>query len=70
MVHFNFLATVTSSGSATGPLSCLSVLVCNVGVLWLNGMMDQDVVWYGGIGLGPGDIVLDGVTGVLVNKRT
>jgi len=22
--------------------------------------MDQDVTWYGGIGLGPGDIVLDG----------
>jgi len=27
-------------------LSCLSV--CNVGVLWPNGWMDQDVTWYGG----------------------
>ena len=25
-------------------LSCLSV--CNVGVLWPNGLMDQDVTWY------------------------
>jgi len=39
---------------------CLSVLsVCNVGILWPNGWMDQDATWYGG-GLGPGDIVLDG----------
>jgi len=30
-------------------LSCLSVLsVCNVGVLWPNGWMDQDATWYGG----------------------
>jgi len=28
--------------------------------LWLHGWMDQDVTWYGGIGLGPGDTVLDG----------
>jgi len=27
-------------------------------VLWPNGCMDQDATWYG-IGLGPGDIVLD-----------
>jgi len=28
---------------------CLSVcLVCNVGVLWLNGCMDQDETWYAG----------------------
>jgi len=27
-------------------LSCLSV--CNVGVLWPNGWMDQDATWYGG----------------------
>jgi len=34
---------------ATGPLSCLSSLsVCNVGVLWPNGWMDQDAIWYGG----------------------
>jgi len=25
-----------------------------------NGCMDQDVTWYGAIGLGPGDFVLDG----------
>jgi len=56
-----FWATVTSNGSpyATGPLSCLSCLpVCNVGVLWPNGWMDKDATWYGGIGLGPGDVVL------------
>jgi len=29
-----------------GPLSVLSV--CNVGVLWPNGPMDQDTTWYGG----------------------
>jgi len=27
-------------------LSCLSV--CNVGVLWQNGWMDQDATWHGG----------------------
>ena len=37
---------------------CLSVLsVCNVGVLWLNGWMDQDETWHG---LCPGHTVLDG----------
>jgi len=46
---------------AIGPMSCLSVLfVCNVGVLWPNGWMDQDITWYGGTGLGPDDIVVDG----------
>ena len=47
----DFWATVTNNGSpyATGPLSYLSVLsVCNVGVLRLNGWMDQDATWYGG----------------------
>jgi len=37
---------------AVGPLSCpvcLSVLsVCDVGVLWQNGWMDQDETWHGG----------------------
>jgi len=33
--------------------------VCNVGVLWPNGWMDQDATWYE-IGLGSGDIVLEG----------
>jgi len=34
---------------AIGPLSCLSVLSgCDVGVLWLNGWIDQDEAWYGG----------------------
>ena len=28
------------------------------GVLWPNGWMDRGATWYGGIGLGPGDIVL------------
>jgi len=33
---------------AIGPLSCLScpvLSVCNVGVLWSNGWMDQDETW-------------------------
>jgi len=40
----------------------MSVLsVCNIGVLWLNGWMDQDETWHAEqIGLGPGHIVLDG----------
>jgi len=33
--------------------------VYNVGVLWPNSWMDQDDTWYGGMGLGPGHIVLD-----------
>jgi len=53
-----FCAVVTSNGSpyATGPfvLSVLSVSlsvclsVCNVGVLWPNGWMDQVSTWRGG----------------------
>jgi len=31
---------------ATGPLSC--VPVCNVGVLWPNGWIDEDATWCGG----------------------
>jgi len=44
----DFWATVTSNGSpcAMGPLSVLSV--CNVGVLWPNGWMDQDATWHTG----------------------
>jgi len=34
--------------------------VCDVGVLWPNDWMDQDETWHGGIGFGPGHIVLDG----------
>jgi len=37
---------------------CPVVSVCNVGVLWPNGWMDQDETWHGGR-LGPGRIVLD-----------
>jgi len=38
---------------------CLSV--CNIGVLWPNGWMDQeDATWGTEVGLGPGHIVLDG----------
>jgi len=33
------------SRCAIGPLSLLSV--CNVGVLWPSGWMDQDSIWYG-----------------------
>jgi len=46
---FSFWATITSNGPpfAIGLFSCLSVLsVCNVGVLWPNGWMDQDATWY------------------------
>jgi len=41
---------------------CLSCHVCDVGVLWKNGWMDQDETWHAGRGvrLGPGHIVLDG----------
>jgi len=42
---------------------CLSLCpvcpVCNVGVLWPNGWMDQDATWYAGRS-GAGLIVLDG----------
>jgi len=38
---------------------CVCLSVSNVGVLWPNGCMDQDATWYGGIALGPGDIVAD-----------
>ena len=49
-----------SSPYATGTLSRLSVCpVCNVGILWPNGWMDQDATWCGG-SLGPGGIVFDG----------
>jgi len=61
LFFYYFWATITSNGlpCAMGPLSVsLSVTlsdVCNVGVLWPNGWMNQDATWYG-----PGDIVLDG----------
>jgi len=41
-------------------LSHISCLVCDVGVLWPNGWMDQDETWHLGIGLGPSHIVLYG----------
>jgi len=40
---------------------CLSCLpVCNVCVYLPNGWMDQNETYHGGIGIGPGHIVLDG----------
>ena len=39
---------------------CPVCSVCDVGVLWPNGSMDQDETWHAGIGLGPVHIVLDG----------
>jgi len=51
-----FCTTIRSNGSPV-VLSVLSV--CNVDVFWPNGWMDQDATWYE-VGLGPGDIVLDG----------
>jgi len=40
---------------------CLSCLfVCDIGVLWPNGWVDQDDTWHAdSLGLGPGHIVLD-----------
>jgi len=47
---------------------CLSYLsVCNVGVLWPNGWMDQDATWYTEVGLG--DIVLDMGTQLSATER-
>ena len=50
-----------------GPLSDQSVCltrrvlsVCNIGVLWPNGWMDQDETWHGGIRLGPKHTVCNG----------
>ena len=50
-----------------GPFSVQSVSltrrvlsVCNIGVLWPNGWMDQDETWHGGIRLGPKHIVFNG----------
>jgi len=37
---------------------CPVLSVCNVGVLWPNGWMDQDENWHK-VGLGHGHIVLD-----------
>jgi len=56
-----FWADCLRNGSpyAIGPLSVSVCPVCNVGVLWPNGWMDQDETWHGGR-LGPGHIVLDG----------
>jgi len=38
---------------------CHVLSVCNIGVLWPNGWMDQDATWYGD-SLCPGDVVVDG----------
>jgi len=55
-----FWATVTNNGSpyATGALSCLSV--CNVGVLWPYRLDGLTMPLGTEVGLGSGDIVLDG----------
>jgi len=47
---FHFLATVcrTFRYNAIGPLSYPVCPVCDVGVLWPNGWMDQDETWHGG----------------------
>jgi len=39
--------------------SCPVCLVCDVGVLWPNGRMDQDETWML-VGLDPGHFALDG----------
>ena len=46
--HYNqrFILCYGTAALSVG-LSCLSVLsVCNIGVLWPNGWMDQDATWY------------------------
>ena len=48
-------------------LSCLSV--CNVGVLWPNGLTDQDETWQAGRPR-PGHIVLDGDPAPLPQRGT
>jgi len=65
---YNFWATVCKTVRPVLWDRCLSVLsVCDVGVLWPNGWMDQDETWYAAplpkgreVGLGPGDTVLYG----------
>jgi len=59
--NYYFWATVTSNGSpyATGPLSCLpclsvTLVYCSKTVGWIKMPLGMEV------GLGPGDIVLDG----------
>ena len=49
---------------------CVSCHVCDVGVLWKNGWMDQDETWHAdrGVRLGPGHIVLDGDSAPLSPK--
>jgi len=56
-----FLAKTVRPMLSDRCLSCLSVClsVCNVGVLWPNGEMDQDAIGTE-VGLGPGHMVLDG----------
>ena len=52
---------------------CLSVLsVCDVGVLWPNGWMDQDKTWHAcrSASSGPGHIVLDGDPAPLSQRGT
>jgi len=43
--------------------------VCDVVVLWPNSWMDYNATWYGG-SLGPGDIVLNGDSGLLSKRGT
>jgi len=60
--------TIMLSDNCLSTLSvCLSV--CDVGVLWPNRWMDQDETWHGGIGLGPGHIVLYGALQLLPSHR-
>ena len=51
MSRVAFWATVckTVRHMLSGSLSvCPDLYVCNVGVFWPNGWMDQDATWYGG----------------------
>jgi len=54
------LAILHAGSSRTDVLSVCTQSVCNVGVLWPNGWMDQDANWYGCRPRPIGDIVLDG----------
>jgi len=47
-MHTIYWATVTSNGFALYYRTVVCPVVCNVGVLWPNGWMDQDITSYTG----------------------
>jgi len=60
LVRFSrFWATVCKTVCPVLLDRCLSRLVCDVGIFWPNGWMDQDATWHV-VGVNLGHIVLDG----------